>query len=193
MTEKLILTDCDGVLLDWTSMFYEYMETHGFTIKPGPKYSYILDSHFEAITYDEVKIHIRQFNESAAIGFLQPFRDSIYYVKRLYEEHGYRFRVITSLSSNVYAAKLREHNLRQYFGDAIESVSCLECGADKDEALKEFQHSQLFWIEDKAQNADVGHQLGLSSILMIHDHNKDHKCSYPKVNIWKEIYERITK
>lgn len=195
MTENLILTDCDGVLLEWTAKFYEYMELHGYTVKPGPKHSYILDSHFEEVTYDEVKQHVRHFNESAAIGFLDPFRDSIYYVKKLYEEYGYKFRVITSLSSNPYAAKLREINLRHHFGDAIEQVICLDCGADKDEELEKYTYSNLFWIEDKYENYEVGFKLGLNALLMEHDHNKN---KHPTINAnrlvksWKEIYAIVT-
>jgi FMN phosphatase YigB (HAD superfamily) len=194
-SERLVLVDADGVLLEWTEMFYEYMETHGYTVKPGPKHSYILDSHFEEITYNEVKQHVKTFNESAAIGFLHPFRDSIHYVKKLYEEHGYKFRVITSLSNNVYAGQLRELNLRKLFGDAIESVICLETGADKDEVLKPYQYSNMFWIEDKFENYKAGLDLGLNALLVEHDHNKN---KHPEVDpntvvkSWKEIYEIIT-
>ena len=42
---------------------------------------------------------VKQFNESAAIGFMIPLRDAQwYYVKLLHEKHRYRFVAITSLS-----------------------------------------------------------------------------------------------
>ena len=50
----------------------------------------------------------------------------------------------------------------------------------------------LFWIEDKPENADVGNQLGLKSILMEHGHNMHHECEYPVVQNWKQIYTIIT-
>ena len=134
---------------------------------------------------------VRTFNESAAIGFLPALRDSTYYVKRLHEEYGYQFRVITSLSLDKDAQRLREMNLRKIFGDAIENVICLATGADKDEALEPYRDTGLWWIEDKPANADVGHAMGLKSILVEHGHNMHHKCSYPVVKNWKEIYERI--
>jgi hypothetical protein len=56
---------------------------------------------------------IKMFNESAAIGFLPPLRDAMYYVKRLHEEHGYVFHCVTSLSTDVNAGRLREMNLAQ--------------------------------------------------------------------------------
>ena len=41
---------------------------------------------------------VKQFNESAPIGFLPPLRDAQYFVKKLHEQHQYKFICITSLS-----------------------------------------------------------------------------------------------
>ncbi len=191
--KKLILTDADGVLLDWEWAFSVWMQEKGYTIKEGAKTSYYLHHHYNELTQDNAKKVVKQFNESAAIGFLPALRDSTYYVKRLHEEHGYRFRVITSLSLDKDAQRLRDMNLRKIFGNAIESVICLDTGADKDQALEPYKDSGLWWIEDKPQNADVGHKLGLSSLLVEHGHNMHHNCPYPVVKNWKEIYEIITK
>jgi hypothetical protein len=150
-----------------------------------------LHHHYQDMTQEEIKKLVKFFNESAAIGFLPALRDSVYYVRRLHEEYGYRFRVITSLSLDQNAGKLREMNLHKIFGDAIESVICLATGADKDAALAPYKDSGLYWIEDKPQNADCGHALGLKSILIEHGHNMDHVCPYPIVKNWKEIYSVI--
>jgi hypothetical protein len=190
--KKLILTDADGVLLDWEWAFHVWMQERGFTPKPNNKQSYYLHEHFENLDLKESKKLIRIFNESAAIGFLPALRDSTYYVKRLHEEYGYQFRVITSLSLDKNANKLREMNLHKLFGNAIESVICLDTGADKDQALAPYEGSGLWWIEDKPENADVGYNLGLSSLLVEHGHNMNHKCPYPVVKNWKEIYKIIT-
>jgi FMN phosphatase YigB (HAD superfamily) len=188
---KLILTDADGVLLDWEWAFSVWMTERGYTLRADNKKSYYLHHHYNELEEKDAKKVVRTFNESAAIGFLPALRDSTYYVKRLHEEYGYQFRVITSLSLDKDAQRLREMNLRKIFGDAIESVICLATGADKDEALEPYRGSGLWWIEDKPTNADVGHAMGLKSILIEHGHNMHHKCSYPVVKNWKEIYERI--
>jgi hypothetical protein len=190
--EKIILTDCDGVILDWEWAFHVWMQERRYISKPNSKQSYHLHDHYENLDFKESKKLIRIFNESAAIGFLPALRDSTYYVKRLHEEHGYQFRVITSLSLDKNAAKLREMNLVKLFGNAIESVICLDTGADKDQALAPYEGSGLWWIEDKPENADVGHNLGLSSLLVEHGHNMTHTCNYPIVKNWREIYKIIT-
>ena len=191
--EKLILTDADGVLLDWEWAFSVWMREKGYTMTETAKQSYYLHEHYQELEQKDAKKIVKQFNESAAIGFLPALRDATYYVKRLHEEHGYKFRVITSLSKNRDAQRLRDMNLRKIFGDAIEDVICLDTGADKDEALEPYRNSGMWWIEDKPQNADVGHALGLSSLLVEHGHNMTHTCNYPVVKNWKEIYEIITK
>lgn len=192
MNNKLILTDADGVLLDWEWAFRVWMTEHGYEFNEAGKKSYYLTHHYTDTNHDDIMRQVKTFNESAAIGFLPALRDSTHYVKRLHEEHGYQFRVITSLSTDQNAKKLREMNLRKIFGSAIENVICIETNAPKDSVLEEYKNSKLFWIEDKPENADVGHNLGLNSILMEHGHNMNHKCNYPIVKNWQQIYEIVT-
>ena len=41
------------------------------------------------------------------------------------------------------------------------------------------------------KNADLGHELGLNSLLIEHGHNMNHDYPYPVVKNWKEIYKII--
>ena len=191
MKNKLILTDADGVILDWEWAFSVWMQERGYTLTADNKKSYDLYHQYKELEQKDYKKVVRTFNESAAIGFLPALRDSAHYVKRLHEEHGYEFRVITSLSLDKNAGRLREMNLRKLFGNAIESVICLDTGADKDSALEPYRGSGMWWIEDKPANADVGHALGLKSVLVEHGHNMHHVCDYPVAKNWKEIYDII--
>ena len=191
--DKLILTDADGVLLSWEWAFSVWMQERGYTLTADNKKSYYLHDHYNELDERDSKKVVKTFNESAAIGFLPALRDATYYVKRLHEEHGYEFRVITSLSLDKNAGKLREMNLRKLFGKtAFEKIICLDTGADKHDALSEYRNSGCYWIEDKPENADVGHALGLKSILVEHGHNMNYLCPYPIVKNWREIYEIIT-
>ena len=188
---KLILTDADGCLLDWEWAFRVWMTEHGYEFNEAGKKSYYLTKHYD-ISENEVLTQVRMFNESAAIGFLPALRDATHYVKRLHEEHGYKFRVITSLSVDKNAQKLRIMNLKKLFGDAIEQVEFLDTNAPKDQVLIPYKNSNMFWIEDKTQNADIGHKLGLRSLLVEHGFNMNHECEYPIVKNWKEIYSIVT-
>ena len=190
--KNLILVDADGVLLDWEFAFSIWMEEHGFVKREGHQFEYDIGTRY-SIDRDQSFKLIKMFNESAAIGFLPPLRDAMYYVKRLHEEHGYVFHCITSLSTDVNAGRLREMNLRKLFGKtAFEGVTCLATGADKTSALEPYADSGLWWIEDKPENADVGFNMGLKSILMEHGHNMHHECLALVVKNWREIYSIIT-
>ena len=190
---KIILTDADGVILDWEWAFHVWMSERGYVTKPNGKHSYYLHDQYEELDQLTAKRLIRTFNESAAIGFLPALRDAVHYVKKLHEEHGYVFHCITSLSKDTNAQKLRKMNIKKLFGKtAFEKFIFLDTGADKDQVLRGYESSGLFWIEDKPENADIGYSLGLSSLLVEHGHNMTHTCNYPIVKNWREIYKIIT-
>jgi 5'(3')-deoxyribonucleotidase len=82
--------------------------------------------------------------------------------------------------------------LRELFGDTVfDRYVYLDTGADKDEALAEYADSECFWIEDKPENALLGQGLGLNSLLMAHEHNRN-EFHVRRVQNWKTIYEIIT-
>ena len=191
--DRLILVDSDGVLLDWEYAFNIWMQEHGFEEVPGSKLSYEMSERY-GIPKDQVRKLIRLFNESAAIGFLPALRDAMYYVKRLHEEHGYRFHCITSLSTDPNAVRLREMNLAKLFGKtAFERVLCLPTGAHKDTALSEYRDTGCWWIEDKPENAEAGYNAGLKSLLIEHGHNMNYVHDHILlVKNWREIYNIIT-
>lgn len=192
--DKIILTDCDGVLLNWEYAFCIWMEQHGYKQIPDGNQQYDIAKRFN-IGSSEGKALVHRFNESAAIGFLPALRDSIYYVKRLHEEHGYEFHCITSLSLDPSAKKLRQMNLDKMFGpSAFTVLECLDTGADKDEFLDErYADTGYYWIEDKMQNAVAGLNVGLTPILIEHGWNMNDSVpvGMKKVVKWKEIYEHI--
>lgn len=189
---RIILVDCDGVLLNWEYAFAVWMEQHGFTKVAGGELNYSINERYN-IDVEQGRKLIKIFNESAAIGFLPPLRDAMYYVKRLHEEHGYAFHCITSLSLDPNAKKLREMNLSKMFGDtAFEKVVCLDTGADKDDALMLYKDTGCWWVEDKPENAMTGLNLGLRPILVEHGHNMYHyHHEVPLVKNWREIYTMI--
>ena len=189
MRDKVILVDCDGVLLDWVYSFKQWMLRHGYEEQESD--SYEIHKHFN-VDRKEAKRLVRMFNESATIRKLPPLRDAMKYVKKLHEEHGYVFHAVTSLSNDQYAQHLRTKNLIELFGPtAFEKYVYLDTGADKDEALAEYKDSGCYWVEDKPENARVGKELGLDAVLMAWEFNRDEE-DIPRVQNWKQLYEIIT-
>jgi len=188
---KVILTDCDGVLMNWEYAMNVWMQSKGYEIVNDGQEHYDMGDRYNLSHYDK-KMLVRHFNESAAMGFLPPLRDAMYYVDLLHRKHGYTFHMITALSNNEHAQKLRIQNCKKLFGNtAFTQFIFCDTGADKDEVLEPYRDTGLIWIEDKFQNAELGNDLGLESILVEHAHNM-HNSTFPTFARWKDIYEYIT-
>jgi len=185
---KVILTDADGVLLNWGYAFDVWMTEKGYTAEDKLKYDI---AEIYGITKTESKKLVREFNESAHMGFVPPLRDAIQYVRKLHEEHGYVFHLITSMSKDENAQKLRTMNIQKLFGEtAFTKFIYLDTGADKDEVLSQYEGTDYTWVEDKVENAHAGANFGLDSIVMEHGYNMDDD-SFPLMKGWKDVYEYL--
>ena len=189
---KVILTDCDGVLLNWEASFTTWMAQKGYNKIDADEYD-VAKSY--GLSKAESKPLVRQFNESAWMRYLPALRDARSGVAKLIEA-GYEFVCITSLSLDENAKKARVKNLQAIFGEDVftmENVVCLDTGADKDEALAEYAGLGLWWIEDKTENAKLGVAMGLNTILVNHGHNQDcDNTNIKRVANWAEIVSIVT-
>lgn len=189
--EKVILTDADGVLFNWKYAFDIYAEKRGYEMVNKNVYD-IAECY--GIEKKEAKRLVRDFNESAAIGYLPPLRDAIHYVKKIHEELGYVFHCITSLSDDENAQRLRTMNLKKLFGETVfEKFTYLDTGADKDEVLAKYEGKDYLWIEDKVENALEGAKVGLEGCVMKHGFNINdiEPNGLTGFANWKEIYEYL--
>lgn len=189
---KTILTDIDGVVLDWTTAFIHWMELKGYTPKDEWFGDYGLHKWYQ-LPEEKIKELVTEFNQSAHIGFIPPMPDSVHYIKLL-ADRGFKFIGITSLGDNYYSHLLRERNLKDYFGDAFQKVYCLPLRACKKDMLTQQAkffgpHLKTIWIEDHIVNAQVGVDLGFETIVYAHLHNVEWKGKRAKN--WLDIYREI--
>ena len=191
--KKIIVTDCDGVLLNWEYAFCVWMSQRGYNEIEGGNMEYNIGKRFGMKVSDAIK-QVEIFNQSAAMAFLPALRDARYWVKRLHEEHGYDFHCITSMSLDPNAKKLRQMNLDKLFGPtAFPVLECLDTNAPKNAALEKYRDSGYYWIEDKFENAICGQNLGMNPILIEHGWNMHEVVpqGMKKVTTWKELYEHV--
>lgn len=190
MKEKILLTDCDGVMLDWVTRFnYWMIEKHGFEIvKPN---AWKADHRF-GIKPDLARELVYKFNHSSWIGFLDPLYDAQEGIAQLVSK-GWKLVVITSLSTDPYSWKARMQNLENLFGkDAVKDLICLETGADKEDILRKWKDSGLWWIEDKPANAVEGLKAGLKPLLMHGPYTEGfEREGIKRVFSWKEVVNCI--
>lgn len=192
--DKLILIDADGVLLDWFYNFTRFMRDRGHEVIDEE--SYDIAEKF-GISSKDAANYIEHHNDSAAIGYLPPQPNAIKYMRKLHEEEGYVFHCITSLGDDYYAGLARKSNLENLFGKTtFEQVECLGHGVCKTTALKKYEGSNCFWIEDYFYNALKGKRLGLDSIMIRQPWNRvfvpdARKAGIRDADNWSHIYNII--
>lgn len=190
MADKIILTDCDGVLLDWEVTFDKWIGKKGYKFNPENDHLYSINARYN-IPHGAGSDVVEDFNQSVEFGQLGIWRDSVEYVKQLAKE-GWRFVVITTAGSSPSTYDMRVRNLENVFGkDVFKSVHVLTVHGDKGVELSKYKDSGLYWIEDKPSNADLGLQYGLKPLLMTAPYNQSYSGAVPRVDNWKEIYSII--
>jgi FMN phosphatase YigB (HAD superfamily) len=202
-SNRIILTDVDGVLLEWEHHFTKWMlqrtlfdkrgsRYHPYNLLPDKQNTYEMNERF-GITKEEVRKEIREFNRSAWMGTQRPMLNSQTWIKLLHAE-GWTFIPITSQTSDKPAQELRKKRMGELFGkDVFENYHILGTGADKDSALAEFHNTGLYWVEDKPKNALAGLKYGLKTILINHQYNQDfNHPEITRVNNWQDIHKLVT-
>lgn len=189
---KIILTDVDGVCLDWEFAFNCWMEERGYPLKDALKYG--VDKRYGLDTEHAQKL-VRVFNESASMGFLPPLRDSMYYIKKLHEKHGYQFHAITAMGRDKNAHKLRVMNLQKLFGKtAFFEYTFLDMFESKEPVLSQYIDTGYIFVEDKYRNLTPCKKLGIQPVLMEHGHSLSFEDQdVTVVKNWKDIYNILTK
>ena len=200
---RIILTDVDGVLLEWEHHFTKWMlqktlfddrgaRYHPYRLLPDKQDTYWMEERF-GLTKNEIRIQIREFNRSAWMGTQRPMLGSQTWVKLLAAE-GWTFIPITSQTSDKPAQELRKRRLGELFGEHVfTNYHILGTGADKDSALAEFHDTGLYWVEDKPANAVAGLKYGLKPILIDQPYNQD--LNHPdiiRVSNWKQIHQIVS-
>lgn len=187
MNTNIILTDIDGVVLDWETQFHKWMETRGYNLTK--KGVYYMDEAY-SLPKERAIRYLEDFNTSAYISGLPTFRDSISGIATL-KDNGYRFIAITSVGSDFYTDKLRRINLEEHFGkDTFVEIHCI--GENKRTYLEKYRNIGNYWIEDSPKNAEIGVELGINTFLMNHSHNQYYdNDKVIRVDNWKQICEYI--
>ena len=203
ISNRIILTDVDGVLLEWENHFTNWMLQRSYFDDRGKKvYPYTLLDNKEntyemaerfGLTIPQIRKEIREFNKCAWMANQAPMPGSQTWVKLLHAE-GWTFVPITSQTSDIPAQEVRKTRLEELFGDLFYNYHILDTGADKDDVLAEFHNTGLYWVEDKPKNALAGLNYGLKPILIDHPYNRDFK--HPdiiRVNNWQQIHKILVK
>ena len=187
---KKIITDCDGVLLDWAFAFDVWMREQGYFRLPNTDH-YFSQAKRYGISENEALDKVHEFNQTGALGYIPAYKDSVEYVTRLGRE-GWRFDVVTMIGKDKYAHRLRKINLQHLFGDVFDEIYCAgDFRKPKKEILKPYTGLNYIWVEDRLDYANDGLEVGLDTIVMDWPYNRE-GWEGKRVKSWKEIYDYAT-
>jgi|TARA_Y100000015_G_scaffold30723_1_gene30162 FMN phosphatase YigB (HAD superfamily) len=186
---KKIITDVDGVLLDWNTKFNEWMEDEGFAIQSPDNYA--VNLRYD-INREQAEGLIKDFNESTWISHLSYLRDAKEGVQKLVD-NGYKIDICTAVGTNEYTQETRNRHLRYSFGKkTFDKMHYVTGNGPKDHILEQYDGTGLYWLEDKPENAVTGLKFGLKPILISHPWNT--WFHHPDVEIadnWEKVCEII--
>lgn len=190
-TDKLILTDVDGCLLWWEQGFHNWMEYRGHN-KANIRDAYWMWDHYPHLSEEQAKRHVEEYNGSSWMLGLPAYEDARIGVATLVNA-GYTFHAITSMGTDPYSKELRMMNLERLFGtEAFVKLTVTEMYETKEEALSPYRDSRLFWLEDKWENAVLGADMGLTSIIFDHPHNtNNHDDRITRAKDWNRVCDYI--
>jgi FMN phosphatase YigB (HAD superfamily) len=184
-----ILTDIDGVLLDWCGAFSAHVRK-----KLGKKIEGCVSDVYSVerwlgVSKTEADALLSAFNGSEALAELPAFPDAKAAVAAL-AERGFRFVAVTAVSDDRATRQRRAVNLRTAFGDVFDEVIHVGRGGGKDDALRRFPPS--FWIDDIPAYAVAGRDAGHRAMLIERPYNKNEIIEgVRRVTDWSQIVSAI--
>lgn len=180
---KILLTDIDGVVLDWQAHFNDYLDKY----YPDQE---LFDPTVFAQGEQTGKI-IKEFNNTAWIGFLKPWKDSIEVLTEL-KNLGWKIYGCTSMGTDQYANALRKKNVENLMPDVFTQLDIIPFMQPKGNWLSQWRGSGAIWVEDKWSNAILGADMGIKTFLMKQSYNSKHDyAGVEKVDNWRQIYNKV--
>lgn len=200
MKNKVILTDVDGVCLDWSHAFLRFMKNEKCLDPVRTDICSLRDKY--GVSYEELSDLFVEFDESKYIETMSPYKDSIKYIRKLHEEFGYVFHAISAIGGSENTQISRVKNLNSLFGFGVfEEVFCfgpisaediMDFKPCKRKYLEKYRDTGCLWVEDNIYHARDGFNLGLQAVLFDTPYNQN--CFFPnipRVKNWAEIYDMM--
>ena len=190
MKSKVILSDCDGILL-WWKYGIEKFVTEILKMKVTGNFDmYYRLEEWLNIHPSEASEMINRFHLSDGFADLPAFDDALEYVNRLHQE-GWTFIAITACGFDERIIEMRRQNLETHFPGVFQEIRTVGVFDSKEEILNEYDPA--IWVEDTWRHALAGYDVGHKSFLIKRDYNTDTSHEGPiVVSGWEEIYETIT-
>lgn len=194
-----ILTDCDGVLLDWAGGFTQWLFSRlgppwqVSSVPPYPMHAFrpadwIRDAY--GLSYADAPPLFSQFRVSPHFANLMPYRDACEWLPRIAEDYAARFVIISSAGTEPEVEAHRKTNLQACFGDVFAPFTLLPPMENKRTALS--RHAPTLWLDDHLPHVLDGHAVG--HIAFHFDRFGElHPDAPRRVSSWAEVHAWLSR
>lgn len=180
---KLLLVDCDDVLLNWDSYLRKHLSTHA--IHPATHVAeHRLYRDWIGLPDHEMLRHIDLCHAHPEFESIEPHLDVLTVLPSLIER-GYEFVVVTGCGDAPHVTQARHRNLRNHFGSFYREIVFTGRGESKRDALARFPEAHAF-IDDLPHNLEVAQEVGLRPIWF-QNNAPQHLWSGETVSSWQEL------
>lgn len=195
---KTLVTDCDGVLLNWLSGIPKFLAEQGLDSRhladrlEGNQFVPI-EEIFMSETLEQALSRMSGYQSShwlKQLPAMEPGAEVI--VERLSDE--YEIIVVTSFSEDKEAQRNREENLQLRYGSSISDLICLPFSANKTDVLKDLAKSRdvRLWIDDQIKHVHHGINAGIESYQYTYGMTCGRNTGEVReLNSWREVEEML--
>lgn len=196
---KIILSDIDGVMLDWMGGFSKWLNARfGWVEKPGSEIYYsVMDRFAELNNVSTVIELVTQFNNSDEFGQLEYFADAESGVNLLRERMGDKVVIVpvTQIGNTPRSRALRQKNLTDRFGADLFDFNLMytfDLSEGKHRAFTRWQDSGILFIDDHAKHCQDAHEHGIHTFMFGTTYNLDDSIGgVRRVNCWEDWVDAI--
>lgn len=183
---KIILTDVDDTILQFSEAFQNWAISKGYEIKSCIHNVGTVEDSL-GISFNEAYPIIIDFLNSPEFGQIPPEPCAADVLPLLHKD-GFRFVAITACEPSITTIALRHKNLSEAFGFEFDDVfiSGFKTGIGKRPYLEKYKPT--LWVEDSFAHSQLGADLGHNSALITRAINKSlHDPRILRVNTWHDI------
>lgn len=185
---ETILTDVDGVLLDWTGAFEKWI-SHKNLRTYGNLHNTSLETWLD-ISEDDACDLVHSFNNTEEFGMLPAFSDAMATLPLLAKKH--QVIAITACDQSPESVERRTRNLEDYFPGVFSKV--IHTGIRPSEGKRPYlnQYDDSYWVEDTLKHAIDGHHIGHETFLIDRYGRHKKQDGIKLVESWFQIHDLIS-
>lgn len=190
-----LVTDIDGVVLDWHLGFIEYAESKGFKLNhEHPHDTYDMAAWFHNMTSEEFRELVVEYNAMDHADTSYPLADAVEGLIHLAEECDWVVEIIalTAFGNDPEQIESRTRILNSMFPNVFDDIHVIGLRECKGDALAELKPD--VFIEDSPNHAIKAKELGVPLVILVeHPYNTGHDFPYvSKEEPWSGIIELMS-